>query len=161
MTASLGDAMKILAGLVLCVACALDTGRAHAQGVVPSAATTGTAVTPFSPAVRVGDTLYVSGSVGADRATGKPPADAAEEAAKLMESIKGVLAKEGMTMDDLVSVTVFCTDMTLYPGFNKVYVQSFKQPFPARAFIGVKELVLGAHFEMMGVAQKGYGASKK
>ena len=78
-----------------------------------------------------------------------------------MDSIQGILAKEGMTMDDLVSVTVFCTDMSLYPTFNKVYVKSFKQPFPARAFIGVKELVLGAHFEMMGVAQKGYGASKK
>ncbi len=78
-----------------------------------------------------------------------------------MESIKAVLAKEGMTMDDLVSVTVFCTDMSLYPTFNKVYVKSFRQPFPARAFIGVKELVLGAHFEIMGVAQKGVGAAKR
>jgi 2-iminobutanoate/2-iminopropanoate deaminase len=153
--------MKIMAGLVLCGACALGSGRAHAQGVVPSAATTGTAVPPFSPAVRVGDTLYISGSVGADRATGKPPATADAEAANLMETFKATLAKEGMTMDDLVSVTIFCTDMTLYPGFNKVYVKSFKQPYPARAFIGVKELVLGAHFEMMGVAQKGAGAAKK
>jgi 2-iminobutanoate/2-iminopropanoate deaminase len=151
---------KILMGLVLCGACALGSGAAHAQGVVPSSAVTGTAVTPFSPATRVGDTLYISGSVGADRATGKPPADPAAEAAKVLDSVKAVLAKEGMSMDDMVSVTIFCTDLNLYAPFNKVYVTYFKQPFPSRAFIGVKELVLGAHFEIMGVAQKGAGAAR-
>jgi len=108
----------------------------------------------------MGDTVYVSGSVGADRATGKPPADAAVEAAKMLDSVKTLLTKEGMTMDDLVTVTIFCTDMNLYATFNKVYITYFHQPFPARAFIGAKELVLGAHFEIMGVAQKGAAATK-
>ncbi|AFL87038.1 putative translation initiation inhibitor, yjgF family [Terriglobus roseus DSM 18391] len=149
--------IKILLGLVLCGASALGSRGAHAQGVIPP---TGTAVTPFSSVIRMGDTVYVSGSVGADRATGKPPADAAVEAAKMLDSVKTLLTKEGMTMDDLVTVTIFCTDMNLYATFNKVYITYFHQPFPARAFIGAKELVLGAHFEIMGVAQKGAAATK-
>jgi 2-iminobutanoate/2-iminopropanoate deaminase len=82
------------------------------------------------------------------------------EAAKMLDSVKTLLVKNGMTMDDLVTVTIFCTDMNLYATFNKVYISYFKQPFPARAFIGVKDLVLGSHFEIMGVAQKGASASK-
>ncbi len=70
--------MKMLVRAVLLAVLGMCAGMAQAQGVVPSPGTTGTVVTPFSPAVRVGDTLYVSGSVGADRATGKPPADASE-----------------------------------------------------------------------------------
>jgi 2-iminobutanoate/2-iminopropanoate deaminase len=98
---------------------------------------------PFSVTRRVGDTVYLSGTIGTDPAV---------EAQQLLANVKKALAAEGMTLDDLVSVTVFCTDMKLYALFNKVYVGEFHQPYPARAFIGVNELVFGSHFELMGVA---------
>jgi 2-iminobutanoate/2-iminopropanoate deaminase len=122
-------------------------GAALAQAPAKAAAPA-----PFSVTRRVGDTVYLSGTIGTDPAMGKPPADPAVEAQQLLANVKKALATEGMSLDDLVSVTVFCTDMKLYALFNKVYVGEFHQPYPARAFIGVNELVFGSHFELMGVA---------
>jgi len=101
---------------------------------------------PFSDAVLVGNTLYVAGTVGFD-STGKPPASAEEETKLAMDGLKRVIESEGMAMDDLVSVQVFCTDFTLYDRFNGVYRTYFHDQFPARAFIGVASLVRGAHFK--------------
>jgi 2-iminobutanoate/2-iminopropanoate deaminase len=66
---------------------------------------------PFSDCVLVGSTLYVSGHVGADAKTGKVPGSAKEEARLLMEDIKHTVEGAGMTIDDLVMVQVFCTDL--------------------------------------------------
>jgi 2-iminobutanoate/2-iminopropanoate deaminase len=60
-------------------------------------------------------------------------------------------------MADLVSVTVYCTDLDLYDKFNAVYRSYFHDNYPARAFIGVSKLVRGAHFEIAGVAIKPAG----
>ena len=108
---------------------------------------------PFSGSVKVGDTLYLSGQIGlgADR---KPPADVAEEAKLVMEAMKNQLVKAGMTMDDLVSVQVFCSDVKHYDAFNAVYRAYFTKEFPARAFLGSGPLLFGARFEVMGVAVK-------
>ena len=57
-------------------------------------------------------------------------------------------------MDDFVSVTVYCTDLSLYDTFNAVYATYFHRHYPARAFIGVARLVRGARFEVQGVAVK-------
>ena len=57
-------------------------------------------------------------------------------------------------MSDLVSVTVYCTDLDLYDKFNAVYRSYFKDNYPARAFVGTAKLVRGAHFEIAGVAVK-------
>jgi 2-iminobutanoate/2-iminopropanoate deaminase len=62
------------------------------------------------------------------------------------------LEKGGLTMDDLVSVTIYCTDLDLYDKFNAVYRTYFHEHFPARAFIGVAKLVRGAHLEIAAVA---------
>ena len=69
-----------------------------------------------------------------------------------MESFKATLAAAGMTMDDLVSVTVYCPDLTLYDAFNAVYRTYFEGDFPARAFIGSGPLLFGMRFEMQGIA---------
>ena len=55
-------------------------------------------------------------------------------------------------MDDLEYVEIYCTDLKLYSAFNKAYASAFKSPYPARDFIGAKDLLFGAHFEMMGIA---------
>ena len=111
-----------------------------------------TDVRPFSDAVLVGRTLYLAGRTGADK-DGKIPADAADEARAVMDQIKAVLAQEGMKMDDLVTVQVFCTDVKLYAAFNDVYRTYFTK-FPARAFIGSGPLLGGARFEVQGIAEK-------
>ncbi|HYE87737.1 MAG TPA: Rid family hydrolase [Vicinamibacterales bacterium] len=107
---------------------------------------------PFADAVQVGDTLYVSGRGGVDLATMKPPAAVKDEVKMLMEDFKAVLALAGMTMDDLVSVTVFCTDPKYYAEFNDIYRTYFTKAFPARAFVGSGPLLFGMRFEMVGVA---------
>ncbi len=116
---------------------------------------------PFSNGLPLGDSLYVSGHLGVDPAVGKPSDDPEEEAKKVLESVENTLKQNGMSMDDLVYVEIFCTDLKLYTAFNKVYGPMFHKTYPARAFIGVKELLFGAHYEVMGIAVKNAAASKK
>ncbi|HEV2228170.1 MAG TPA: RidA family protein [Steroidobacteraceae bacterium] len=107
---------------------------------------------PFSDAVRIGDTLYVAGHIGIDPRTGNAAASPEAEARLVMDAVKHTLERSGFTMDDFVSVTVYCTDLSLYDTFNGTYGGYFHRPHPARAFIGVSKLVRGAHFEVQGVA---------
>ncbi len=114
----------------------------------------GTTPRPFNEAGIVGDTMYVAGHIGIDPKTGKPPADVDQEIKLLLDAFKATLEKGGMTMDDLVMVTVHCPDVSLYNKFNTQYVKYFKGDLPARAFLGSGPLLFGAHFEMLGTAVK-------
>jgi 2-iminobutanoate/2-iminopropanoate deaminase len=110
---------------------------------------------PYSNAVLVGDTLYLAGDIGVDPATGRLPDSIEQEVHFVMDSMKRRLEMVGMTMDDVVSVQVFCPDLSLYGQFNAVYRTYFKEgQFPARAFLGSGPLLLGGHFEVMGTAVK-------
>jgi enamine deaminase RidA (YjgF/YER057c/UK114 family) len=109
---------------------------------------------PFSDAVLVGDTLYLSGRIGIDPVTGHAPADVDAEIKLLLDGVEAVLAESGMTMNDLVSVQIFSPDLSLWERFNAAYVQRFSQDLPARAFIGSGPLLLGGRFELMGIAVK-------
>ncbi len=107
---------------------------------------------PFSNAVLAGDTLYLSGTIGIDPATGRPPANIEDEARLVLDNLKRVLEAAGMRMEDLVSVTVYCPDLSLYDRFNAVYRTYFTKELPARAFIGSGPLLRGGHFEVQGIA---------
>jgi len=107
---------------------------------------------PFSGAVMVDDTLYVSGALGL--VDGKVPEDPADEARAVLDSIKGSLEAAGMTMDDIVVVQIFCSDVAHYGVFNEVYASYFTSTFPARAFIGSGKLLFDARFEVMVTAVK-------
>ncbi len=109
-------------------------------------------VLPFSGAVWVGDLLFLSGALGLEE--GRPPNEAKDEATLVMESVKSTLEAAELTMDDLVSVQVFCSDVSLYDVFNEVYRTYFTGNFPARAFIGSGPLLFGARFEVMGIASR-------
>lgn len=106
---------------------------------------------PFSGAVLVGDTLYLSGQLGLgpDR---KPPTEPSAEAKLVMDAVKAQLAAAKMTMDDLVFVQIFCSDVAHYDAFNKVYRTYFTKEFPARAFLGSGKLLFDARFEVQGIA---------
>ena len=106
---------------------------------------------PFSSAVKAGDTLYVAGTTAdPDRLTaGLAPE---QEAVDLLDQVKQNIEKAGMTIDDVVSVQVFCTDLSLYQTFNGIYIKYFHGDFPARSFLGVNKLLFGARFEVNAVA---------
>jgi 2-iminobutanoate/2-iminopropanoate deaminase len=106
---------------------------------------------PFSAAVKVGDTLYLSGTIGLDE-DGRVPDSAAEEARLVLDSLKSTLEKAGMSMDDLAYVQIFCSDVFHYEAFNEVYRTYFTGEFPARAFIGAGTLLFDARFEVQAIA---------
>jgi reactive intermediate/imine deaminase len=108
---------------------------------------------PFSGAVLVGETLYLSGDIGLDE-NGKIPDTAEAEARLVLDSIQATLKEAGMTMDDLAFVQVFCTDVANYDAFNSVYRNYFTKEFPARAFIGAGTLLFNARFEVQAIAVK-------
>jgi len=109
---------------------------------------------PFSDAILAGNTLYLAGRIGLDPKTGKAPDKIEDEIKILLDGEKDVLAQAGMTMDDLVYVQVFCTDLTLFDKFNPIYKSYFTKDFPARAFIGAGSLLRGGHFELQAIAVK-------
>jgi reactive intermediate/imine deaminase len=109
---------------------------------------------PFSDGILVGNTLYLSGKIGIDPKTGKPPEDPEAEARLMIDGIKATLEMAGMTMDDLVTATVYCSDLTLYDKFNGVYRSYFTKEFPARAFIASPPLLRGGRFELQAIAVK-------
>jgi len=100
---------------------------------------------PYSRAVWVGDTLYLAGD-------GAPHEDPVQEAHNVMRSVQATLVTQGLTLDDLVSVTVYCSDVSLYDTFNKVYRSYFKDKMPARAFVGSGDLLWDMRYEVQGIA---------
>lgn len=107
---------------------------------------------PFSDAVEAGSTVYISGQIGLDPNTGKPPADVTEEARLVMENLKSVVTAAGLTMNDLASVQIFAPDVSHFAAFNAVYTTYFADSLPARAFLGSGPLLFGARFEVMAIA---------
>jgi 2-iminobutanoate/2-iminopropanoate deaminase len=109
---------------------------------------------PFSDAILVGDTLYLSGRIGIDPVTGEAPVDVDAEIKLLFDGFEAVLAAAGMSMDDLVQVQIFSPALDLWQHFNAAYLQRFTKQLPARAYIGSGPLLLNGRFEMMGIAVK-------
>jgi len=109
---------------------------------------------PFSDAVLVGNTLYIAGHIGTDPKTGMAPADPEEEARLVMDGIKKTVESAGLSMDDIVTIQVFCTDLKYYDTFNAVYKTYFHGDFPARAFVGTDKLLRNGKYEVLGIAVK-------
>lgn len=109
---------------------------------------------PFSDAVLVGGTLYIAGHIGIDAKTGMAPADPEEEARLVMDGIKKTVETAGLSMDDIVTIQVFCTDLKYYDTFNAVYKTYFHGDFPARAFVGTDKLLRNGKYEVLGIAVK-------
>jgi len=130
---------------------AADNDRKH---IVMQRATPAAQNAPFSEAVLVGNTLYIGGHIGLDPKTGKPGATPEEEARLMMDSVKATIEKAGLSMDDLVSVQVYCSDVSFYNAFNGVYRTYFHGQFPARAFLGSGKLLFDARYEVLGIAIK-------
>lgn len=109
---------------------------------------------PFSPGVLVGDTLYCAGQTGADLKTNEYPECFEEEVHQTFKRIGIILKAANFDFSDVVEVTVYLTDMSLFPRMNAVYTQYFKKDRPARTTVGVASLVGKARIEITVVARK-------
>jgi reactive intermediate/imine deaminase len=108
---------------------------------------------PFSEAVRVGDTLYLSGQIGIVPGTTQLlPGGLEVESRQTTENIKATLAAHGRSMSDLVKCTVMLADITDWAKFNEVHASYFSGHYPARIAFGASDLALGARVEVECIA---------
>lgn len=108
---------------------------------------------PFCEGVLVGDTLYLSGSIGFDKERGAMVEGGIEpETRQAIENLKQTLDKAGMSLSDVVKVTVYLKTMDDYQAFNKVYALYFKENPPARETVAVSGLAFDASIELSFVA---------
>jgi reactive intermediate/imine deaminase len=110
---------------------------------------------PFSPAVRVGNMLYLSGQIGTDSTGRLVPGGIEAEARQTMENIRDVLARVGSSMDRVVKCTAMMADMAEWPAMNAVYATYFPRNYPARSAFGATALALGARVEVECIAVVG------
>ena len=106
-------------------------------------------VGPFSQAVDAGGSIYFSGQVGQDPATGRLVAGGiAAETERIFQNLAAVLKAAGKSFDDVVRAGVFLRNMSDFAAMNGIYAKYFRQPFPARTTIAVAALPLGACVEI-------------
>ncbi|MGE0628742.1 MAG: RidA family protein [Hyphomicrobiaceae bacterium] len=111
------------------------------------------AVGPYNLAVESAGTLYVSGQIPLDPATGKlVSGDVKAQAEQVFANVKAVLAAADLTLDHVVKATVFLTDMNDFAAMNEVYQKHMPAPYPARSTIAVAALPLSAQVEIEVVA---------
>lgn len=105
------------------------------------------AIGTYSQAVRVGDTVYMSGQIGLDPATMQMVDGIDAQIVRVFENLKAVAEAAGGSLADIVKLNVFLTDLAHFAKVNETMATYFSAPFPARAAIGVKELPRGALVE--------------
>ncbi len=116
-------------------------------------ASTGGAPLPFSEAVKLGDTLYVSGQIGSVPGTlTLASGGIGPEARRALENIRAILERHGSSLDHVVKCTVFLAHIKDWPAFNEVYREYFKTNLPARSALGANGLAMGARVEIECIA---------
>lgn len=114
------------------------------------------AIGPYSQAVQAGGTIYVSGQLPINPATGEfAGADIRAQARQSLENIKAILAAAGTDMAHVVKTTVLLQDMADFAAMNEVYAEYFSEPYPARAAFQVAKLPKDALVEIEAVAVTG------
>jgi reactive intermediate/imine deaminase len=109
------------------------------------------AIGTYSQAVKVGDTVYLSGQIGLDPASMQMVDGIDAQIVRVFDNLKAVAEASGGSLADVVKLNVFLTDLSNFAKVNEAMAQYFSQPFPARAAVGVKELPRGALVEADGV----------
>jgi 2-iminobutanoate/2-iminopropanoate deaminase len=128
---------------------AQETGRK-----VISTPTAPNALGPYSQGIRVGKTLYVSGEIAIDPKTNQVMSNGTieEQTRRVLDNISAILAADGLTMDHVVSTTVFLTDINEFDRMNQVYATYFKAAPPARATVQVARLGRDVKIEISAIA---------
>jgi 2-iminobutanoate/2-iminopropanoate deaminase len=113
------------------------------------------AIGPYSQAVWAGDYLFCAGQIPLDPATGNMLAGGiAEQATRVLENIRGLLASQGLPLANVVKTTVFLSDMNNFAAMNEVYAKYFTQEFPARSTVQVARLPKDALVEIEVIASR-------
>ena len=94
----------------------------------------------YSNAIKVGNRIYVSGQLPINPKTGVVPDGIQAQTAQAIENVRNILADAGATLDNVVKTTVILTEMYLFSEMNEIYAKEFKEPYPARTSMAVREL---------------------
>lgn len=107
------------------------------------------AIGPYSQAVRVGNTIWISGQIPLDPTTQELiKGDIEAQVRQVFENLKAIVLAAGASLDDVVKATVFLIDLANFTLVNKIMAEYFRAPFPARAAIGVASLPRGSLVEV-------------
>jgi 2-iminobutanoate/2-iminopropanoate deaminase len=109
------------------------------------------AIGPYSQAIRAGDTVYLSGQIGLDPATGHLRDGTEAQARQVLANLRAVAEAAGGSLDDIVKLTLLLADMGDFAKVNDIMAESFSQPYPARASYQVAALPRGARVEIEAV----------
>ena len=107
------------------------------------------AIGTYSQAVRVGNTIWVSGQIPLDPATQSLiVGDIEAQVRRVFENLKAIVVAAGASLDEVVKVTIFLTDLANFALVNRVMAEYFREPYPARAAVGVAALPRNAQVEV-------------
>lgn len=112
------------------------------------------AIGPYSQAVLVDDTLYVSGNIPVNHATGDVADGIVNQSKQVFENMKAVLNEAGMDFENVVKTTAFLTDLSNFATFNEIYASYFVAPYPARSCVEVSKLPKNVLVEVECIAKK-------
>ena len=107
---------------------------------------------PYSPVIVSGDLVYTAGQVALDARGAIVPGGVEEQTERVLDNVERCLAAAGCSLDDVVKVTAFLSDLDGFEGFNHVYARRFTRPYPARSTVGVR-LAPGLLVEIEAVAR--------
>ncbi len=120
------------------------------------------AIGTYSQAVKVGNTVYLSGQIPLDPASGEMVAgEMRAQITRVFDNLVAVARAAGGNLQDVVKLNVFLTDLGNFPLVNEIMAQYFREPYPARAAVGVAALPRGAQVEMDAVMVLGLVRAKK
>lgn len=138
---------------LLAAAALVAAAPALAQNRVVSTPNAPAAIGPYSQAIMAGNTLYLAGQIAIDPATNQVRSGTIEEETRLvLDNLKAVVEAAGMTMANIVSTTVFLSDLNEFPRMNAVYATYFPANPPARATVQVARLPRDVKIEIAAIA---------
>ena len=107
------------------------------------------AIGPYSQAVKAGNLMFISGQIPLDPKTGDLVSESIEEQAKqVLDNVKSICEAAGSSLDDIVKISIFLTDLNNFSVVNDVMKEYFSEPYPARATVEVSGLPLGVNVEI-------------
>src|SRR5713101_3191431 len=107
---------------------------------------------PFSPGIKLGELLFVSGQGAVDKNGKVLEGDIRAQTKMTLENFRKIVEEAGSKMSNVLQTTVYLKDLADYPGMNDVYSSFFTEPRPARATVQVADLLLGMRVEIQGIA---------
>lgn len=126
-----------------------------AERIISSSDKIPTAIGPYSPAVKVGNILFISGQLPIDPETGNiVEGDVQKQTKQILENIRALVELYSFTLKNIVKTIVFLKDMNDFTKFNQIYVEYFEEKFPARSCVEVARLPKNALIEIEAIAMQ-------